>query len=140
MRRNETGTFSRVHNVRYIGKYLRHSVRLGVSPFPPQKNTNSPRDQDARTSADEPQVEKLHTVDSTTGGWRYYTFIICLNTFLQPELQPLKEKLEACVNHDTISYDLLWLLFHEGTDIIFKDLQTQIKGAGRVTSINILSH
>jgi|SRR5277367_2000634 len=63
-----------------------------------------------------------------------------LISFLQTELQPIKEKFEALANNDTISYDLLWLLFPEGSDIIFKDWQTNIKGASKVAYINPLSY
>jgi hypothetical protein len=52
--------------------------------------------------------------------------------FLDKEFQPMKEKMETLMSKNTLTFDVLWLLYPEGSEIIFKDLNTDLKRGGKV--------
>lgn len=55
-----------------------------------------------------------------------------LLAFLDKEFQPMKQKMDALMSKNTVTFDILWLLFPEGSEVIFKDLSTDLKRAGKV--------
>src|SRR6266496_4937586 len=54
--------------------------------------------------------------------------------FLDKEFQPMKQKMDALMSKNTVTFDILWLLFPEGSEVIFKDPNTDLKRAGKVCS------
>jgi hypothetical protein len=46
----------------------------------------------------------------------------------------MEAKIEKLTSEDKITFDILWLLFPEGSEIIFKDPISDLKGAGRVST------
>jgi hypothetical protein len=57
-----------------------------------------------------------------------------LLAFLDKEFQPMKQKMDALMSKNTVTFDILWLLFPEGSEVIFKDVSTDLKRAGKVCS------
>ena len=52
--------------------------------------------------------------------------------FLQKEFAPLKEKSESLAHENVVTFDILWLFFHEGSEVIYKDVHAGLKSAGKV--------
>lgn len=62
-----------------------------------------------------------------------------LITFLDEQFAPMKKKSESLLEENTVTYDVLWLLFHEGSEVIYKDVHAGLKSAGRVSQ-SCLNH
>jgi hypothetical protein len=52
--------------------------------------------------------------------------------FLDKEFQPLKAKLEKLTTENKITFNIIWLLFPEGSEVIFNDPVSDLKRAGKV--------
>src|SRR5438046_10603797 len=55
-----------------------------------------------------------------------------LISFLDKELKPVQQKMDALLLKDQITFDLFWRLFPEGSDVTFKDHRTGFPCAGKV--------
>jgi hypothetical protein len=56
-----------------------------------------------------------------------------LLSFIDAEIQPVQQKMEALLLKDHITFDLLWRLFPEGSDVTFPDPRSGLTCAGKVT-------
>jgi hypothetical protein len=56
-----------------------------------------------------------------------------LLSFIDEELQPVQQKMDALLSKDHITFDLLWRLFPEGSDVTFPDPRSGLTSAGKVT-------
>lgn len=54
--------------------------------------------------------------------------------FLDKEFQPLQAKMEKLTSENKITFDIIWLLFPEGSELIFKDPVSDLKCAGKVSA------
>lgn len=52
--------------------------------------------------------------------------------FLDKEYQPVKQKMDTLMANNTSTFDILWLLFPEGSEVIFEEPSTRLKMAGKV--------
>jgi hypothetical protein len=52
--------------------------------------------------------------------------------FLDKEYQPVKQKMDALMANDSSTFDILWLLFPEGSEVIFEEPSTRLKMTGKV--------
>ena len=55
-----------------------------------------------------------------------------LLSFLEIEFAPLKEKSESLRHENVVTFDILWLFFHEGSEVIYKDVHAGLKSVGKV--------
>lgn len=55
-----------------------------------------------------------------------------LLSFLDAELQPVQQKMDTLLLKDHITFDLLWRLFPESSDVTFPDPQSGLTCAGKV--------
>lgn len=57
--------------------------------------------------------------------------------FLDEEYEPMRQKSEELLRNSTVTFDVLWLLFPEGSEVIFKDQNSELKCAGKVNQPKI---
>lgn len=57
--------------------------------------------------------------------------------FLDQEFEPVKQKMDRVLTENKITFDILWLLFPEGSEVIFKDPISDVKCAGKVNTPSI---
>lgn len=55
-----------------------------------------------------------------------------LLSFIDEELEPVQQKMHALSLKDHITFDLLWRLFPEGSDVTFSDPHSGLTCAGKV--------
>ena len=52
--------------------------------------------------------------------------------FLDREFEPAKEKIHTFLTEKKVTFDILWLIFRSGSDVIYKDPLSDVKCAGKV--------
>ena len=67
-----------------------------------------------------------------TGVRKDIAHLKALITFLEEEFMPMKKKLDTLLEGNTVTYDILWLLYHEGCEVIYSDVHAGVKSAGKV--------
>jgi hypothetical protein len=55
-----------------------------------------------------------------------------LLSFIDEVLEPVQQKMHALLLKNQITFDLLWRLFPEGSDVTFKDSRSGLISAGKV--------
>ena len=61
-------------------------------------------------------------------------------SFIEKEYIPIQEKLKKFLDHDEISFDLLWCVFHIGVLVIFKDPESLLLTAGKVVTLAFVTN
>ena len=85
----------------------------------PSVETNAqPHNSQGNTNVEQVRLEVLH--------------LESLLQFLDKEYQPVKQKMDALMADNKITFDIVWLLFPEGSELIFADPNTYLKAAGKV--------
>ena len=84
------------------------------------------------------QTKFLATHDTTTTKTQKTEIeeLKALISVLEEEYGPMVNKLDSLLVTKKISYDILWMLFHAGSEVIYKDIHAGLKCAGKVCPYN----
>ena len=124
------------HQVEQLQKVLEEKERLvkDCAPKETGNDTSTPEGHPSTPEGPSDGSEPSSTDPTPATLRKEIQELKALLTYLDEELMPMKKKSETLFEENKVTFDILWLLFHEGTEVIFQDVRVGLKSAGKVST------